>query len=57
MQGNVADAMILMRELLDTYPRSPYVERAAALLAKYGNTLDWAMVEQAPLRNEAPFTA
>jgi len=40
VQGNVADAMILMRELLDTYPRSPYVERAAALLAKYGNTLD-----------------
>jgi hypothetical protein len=40
VQGSITDAMVLMRELVDTYPQSRYAARASALLAKYGNQRD-----------------
>lgn len=40
VQGSVTDAMVLMRQLVDLYPQSPYIARAEALLERYGSQLD-----------------
>jgi len=40
VQGNISDAMVLMRQLVDFYPGSIYLARAEALLERYGNQLD-----------------
>jgi hypothetical protein len=40
VQGNVSDSMVLMRQLVEFYPRSIYLARAEALLEKYGSQRD-----------------
>jgi hypothetical protein len=40
VQGSVSEAMVLMRQLVELYPQSPYIGKAEALLDRYGSQLD-----------------